>query len=177
MRQFSARYRIEQFELPADVMTRLTAYDWPGNARELRNVIERIALRAAYVGSLKMSDLPHEIAPAAAVISAKLAEQNPVSVADLLFEQMARRGESFWSAVYPMFMSRDLSREDLRAIVSRGLEESKGSYKLLVELFNMRLEDYKRFLNFLRKYDCQIAFQDYRVRKSVLKFEPPRGTI
>ena len=50
----------------------------------------------------------------------------------------------------------------MREIVRRGLEEARGNYKIVARLFNMEVGDYKRFLNFLRKHDCQIPFQDYR---------------
>jgi hypothetical protein len=50
----------------------------------------------------------------------------------------------------------------LRAIVSRGLEETRGSYKLLVGLFNLPPNDYKRLLSFLRKYECHMPFQRFR---------------
>ena len=39
---------------------------------------------------------------------------------------------------------------------------TSGSYRVLVELFNMAPGDYKRFLNFLRKHDCQLPFKAYR---------------
>jgi transcriptional regulator with PAS, ATPase and Fis domain len=173
LRACCTRYRISMFEIPSDIIACMTTYDWPGNARELRNVVERIALRTAFLGQVRLSDLPSEIAPS---LHADVVVQGEVqtSIADLLFERMTRHGESFWSAVYPLFMSRDISRDDLRAIIIRGLEESQGSYKLMVQLFNMRREDYKRFLNLLRKYECHIAFQDYRTRRSVLKFESSR---
>ncbi len=72
------------------------------------------------------------------------------------------QGESFWSAVYEPFMVRDLTRDDLRLLVSKGLKETNGSYKLLVQLFNMKPDDYKRFLNFLRKHNCHMPFQQFR---------------
>jgi len=31
-----------------------------------------------------------------------------------------------------------------------------------VQMFNMPEADYKRFLNFLRKHDCQMPFQKFR---------------
>jgi hypothetical protein len=31
-----------------------------------------------------------------------------------------------------------------------------------LRLFNMEAGDYKRFLNFLRKHDCQLPFKEYR---------------
>ena len=75
---------------------------------------------------------------------------------------MIKQGESFWSVVYPIFMSRDLTRTDLRRIIQIGLETTNGNYRLLVELFNMSTQDYKRFLSFLRKHDCHLPFQRFR---------------
>jgi hypothetical protein len=81
---------------------------------------------------------------------------------------MLERGESFWMAVYPLFMARDITRDDLRKIVQMGLESSNGNYRLLVQLFNMPDADYKRFLSFLRKHDCHLPFQRFRVAPSRL---------
>lgn len=82
--------------------------------------------------------------------------------ADLIVDRMIKGGESFWSAVYEPFMSRDLTREDLRQIITVGLQMTQGSYKQLVTLFNMPSDEYKRFLNFLRKHECQLPFQRFR---------------
>ena len=51
---------------------------------------------------------------------------------------------------------------DLRKIVQIGLETTNGNYRLLVQLFNMAPDDYKRFLAFLRKHDCHLPFQRFR---------------
>ena len=75
---------------------------------------------------------------------------------------MVNGGESFWSCVYAPFMARDLTRDDLRTIVRKGLERTSGNYKVMVELFNMPADDYKRFLGFLRKYQCHMPFQQFR---------------
>ncbi len=50
----------------------------------------------------------------------------------------------------------------MRELISKGLDETKGSYKILTKLFNMEPGDYKRFLNFLRKHECQLPFREYR---------------
>jgi hypothetical protein len=50
----------------------------------------------------------------------------------------------------------------VREVIRRGLEEARGNYKIVARLFNMETRDYKRFLNFLRKHDCQIPFKEYR---------------
>jgi hypothetical protein len=85
------------------------------------------------------------------------------SQVDELAARMLKHGESFWSVVYPLFMSRDLTRADLRKIIKIGLESTNGNYRLLTQLSNMGDEDYKKFLNFLRKYDCHLPFQLFRV--------------
>jgi DNA-binding NtrC family response regulator len=46
--------------LPAETLKALQAYDWPGNVRQLRNVIERASL-AAQSSSIAPSDLPATI--------------------------------------------------------------------------------------------------------------------
>ena len=79
-----------------------------------------------------------------------------------LASAMLDRGESFWAAVYPLFVARDLTRADLRKVIQTGLERTNGNYRMLVELFNMPSGDYKRFLSFLRKHDCHLPFQRFR---------------
>ena len=78
---------------------------------------------------------------------------------------MVKAKESFWDVVYPPFVSHDLTRDQLRWIVGGGLERTHGSYKILVELFNISRTDYKRFLGFLRKHDCHIPFRQFRAAR------------
>jgi hypothetical protein len=80
-----------------------------------------------------------------------------------MFDRIVKGGEDFWTAIHEPFMARDLTREELRSIVSTGLTHTKGSYRLLVDMFNMPQSDYRRFLNFLRKYDCNMPFQRFRM--------------
>ena len=55
-----------------------------------------------------------------------------------------------------------ITRHNVRDLVHKGLEEARGNYKIVLRLFNMENRDYKRFLNFLRKHDCQLPFKEYR---------------
>ncbi len=75
-------------------------------------------------------------------------------------------------------MARDLTRHEIRELVRLGLEHTRGNYKLLVTTFNMPPEDYKKFLNFLRKYQCHVPFQRFRMAPADLhargKFEASR---
>jgi len=154
-------------EIDAEVMDALVAYRWPGNIRELKNVVERIVLRTAG-RRVTMEDLPVELFRtngSGSGANGSATDQAPAkpSPAEELASAMLQHGESFWAAVYPMFMSRDLTRTDLRRIVEIGLEQTNGNYRLLVQLFNMPNDDYKRFLSFLRKHDCHLPFQRFRV--------------
>jgi hypothetical protein len=92
----------------------------------------------------------------------------------MLADRMIHRGESFWSAVYPAFMARDLTRDDLRRIIQIGLQNTNGNYRLLTELFNMPDENYKRFLGFLRKHECCLPFQGFRAvpARSAVSLKP-----
>ncbi|MGB7218701.1 MAG: sigma-54 dependent transcriptional regulator [Vicinamibacterales bacterium] len=170
-RVYSGKHRTAPPVISEEAMERLTVYRWPGNVRELKNLAERLVVRAQ-AGVITPGDLPREISGALAAPSpAQTAALKPR--ADVLFERMSVGGESFWSVVYEPFMSRDLTRDDLRTIVSRGLERTGGSYKALVRSFNLEAEDYKRFLNFLRKYECHMPFQRFRSMRVRLTDDEP----
>jgi hypothetical protein len=86
----------------------------------------------------------------------------------VLFQRLIGEGASFWSEVYEPFMARDLTRHEVRELVRLGLEHTRGNYKMLVTSFNMAPEDYKKFLNFLRKYQCHVPFQRFRMMPAPL---------
>ena len=59
-------------------------------------------------------------------------------------------------------MSRDITREDLRALVRFGLTATRGSYKSLLSVFNLPPNDYKKFLSFLRKHHVHLPIHEFR---------------
>jgi transcriptional regulator with PAS, ATPase and Fis domain len=155
-----------QYQSPVPVVSKealevLMEHPWPGNVRELKNVVERLVIRGSN-GEIGRDDLPLDVVRSAAVVPAQSARIAARPVSDVLYDQMVKEGQSFWSVVYAPFISRDLTRDDLRAVVRKGLERTAGNYKVLVELFNMPADDYKRFLGFLRKYHCHMPFQQFR---------------
>ena len=83
-----------------------------------------------------------------------------------LFARLLQGTETFWSGVYEPFMTRDLTRRTVRELVRLGLEHTRGNYKLLVTTFNMPPDDYKKFLNFLQKYQCHVPFQGFRMMRA-----------
>jgi transcriptional regulator with PAS, ATPase and Fis domain len=151
-------------ELTDSARAALFAYDWPGNVRELKNVVERLVVRRR-TGPVDEGDLPSEVLGLThrrLAVSAATGAAPVRSRADELFDRMVLHGESFWSTVHPLFTQRDMTRDDLREIVARGLTQTRGSYRLVLQLFNMPPEDYKAFLNLLRKHQCHVPFFKYR---------------
>jgi hypothetical protein len=79
-----------------------------------------------------------------------------------LYKRLVEDRESFWAVVYPLYMQREITRGNVRDLVRKGLEEARGNYKIVARIFNMDQGDYKKFLNFLRKHECQVPFKEYR---------------
>ena len=167
LQMYSQTHQVPTPELAPDALDALLQYRWPGNIRELKNVVERLVVKS-YGTAIQHGDLPFDIVRSAAVTPAVAASSSASSQppkytqAEELSDLMLKHGQSFWAAVHPLFMSRDLTRSDLRKIIQIGLECTHGNYRMLVQRFNMPSDDYKRFLSFLRKHDCHLPFQRFR---------------
>jgi DNA-binding NtrC family response regulator len=134
-------------------------HPWPGNVRELMNVVEQL-LWLSTTGIVGVEHLPVSMRLGPGLM-APLSDRRR-QVADDLYNALTRQGASFWEHVYPMFLARDITRHDLRALVRRGLRESRGRYKSLLTLFGMSSRDYRRFMNFLAAHDCRVEFREFR---------------
>jgi transcriptional regulator with GAF, ATPase, and Fis domain len=164
--------------LSEGAVERLVAYSWPGNVRELRNLVERLVLRTK-TEIIEPLHLPEEL------LGSGLVGPDPSDGATVSHEDRVERlwtrlvtdQTSFWTAVYPLFMTRDITRDDLRYLVGKGLERTQGSYRLLLALFNMAPEDYKRFLGFLNQHDCHLPFQRFRIVTKASAPEPSRRSL
>jgi len=143
-----------------EALKMMTEYAWPGNVRELENVIERCVVTGRGETVL-VDDLPMDVRMQHAV-GLRPKRERRRTVADDLFKRLVEDRESFWNVVYPLYMQREITRGNVRDVVRKGLEEARGNYKIVARLFNMEQRDYKRFLNFLRKHDCQLPFKEYR---------------
>ena len=162
LREFRHRHGVGPRELSPDVVARLTAHDWPGNVRQLKNVVERLVVKTTAM-MIEVEDLPRDLElghrPAAASGPPPPADR---SVVPALLARMLEGRESFWSVVHSPFMDRDLTRAQLTEVVAHGLKRSGGNYRSLVSLFNMPPSDYKRFLTFLSSHRCHVRFQPFR---------------
>jgi DNA-binding NtrC family response regulator len=178
---FSSTHRLPVPEVSADAMQRLAGYDWPGNVRELKNVAERLVV-GSRSGRIETTSLPSDAsargtqsAPRSgvALMASSTALTVPVSAippATAASSTLQRRLDrlmkdrvSFWSEVHEPFMNHDITREDVRQLVREGLAHTRGNYKMLVRAFNMEPSDYKRFLSFLRTYECHVSFRPFRM--------------
>ena len=154
---FAETHRLAVPRLSEEAASQVVSADWPGNVRQLRNVAERLVVRAR-TGVITSADLPREIL---SIPGAAVSAPTVPPAAESMFKRMVQDHETFWKVVYEPFMSRDITRDDVRALVRHGLGLTRGNYKALAQLFNVPL-DYKRLLNFLRKYQCHMPIQDFR---------------
>jgi DNA-binding NtrC family response regulator len=154
---FAERLRPVTFSDAA--MRVLMGYRWPGNVRELRNAAEH-AVFATDEHVIPVNALPNGVTATAGRI---LVQQDRRSrTADELYDALVAAGVSFWDDVHPLFLSRDITRHDVRELVRLGLAKAGGSYRNLLTLFGMDQRDYKRFLNFLAAHDCGVDFRLFR---------------
>jgi DNA-binding NtrC family response regulator len=178
----SADHRLPCPQLDADAEQLLLGYPWPGNVRELRNVAERLVLREQSPvtadslprelrGEMRSSLLvapavPQPVADAAAEPGARVLEpdaqaQRTAGTVDRLWEALMD-GADFWTVVQQPFKARELTRSELAALIDRGLQHTRGSYRGLIKTFNLPPSDYKRFHAFLYQQNCNLPVGPYR---------------
>ncbi len=145
--------------LTPDAMRMLERYRWPGNVRELQNAIEQTVWLAPGT-VVDIENLPEPIRTAGDKVLPS--HERRTQVADQLYQALVTSGYSFWEHIYPLFLSRDITRHDMRELVRRGLTVTRGNYRAMLKLFGMSNRDYKRFLNFLAAHDCRADFREFR---------------
>jgi len=146
--------------ISGEAMKALSRYSWPGNVRQLVNVLERLAITVREP-IVTIDDLPLEIRAVEAHGQQPKRERRR-TVADDLYKRLVEDRESFWGCVYALYMDREITRGTMREVVRKGLEASHGNYRIVARMFNLESREYKRFLNFLRKHDCQLPFKEFR---------------
>ncbi len=150
-------------EFTAEALDLLEKYRWPGNVRELQNVVEQ----AVWQATTPTVDVGHLPACIHATDTLRQQRERRRQVADELYEALAAGTYSFWEHVHPFFLSRDITRHDVRELVRRGLRTTRGSYRGLLQLFGMKPEDYQRFHNFLAAHDCKVGFREFRTTDAI----------
>jgi len=171
LRAFAESHQRPLPEVTTEALTRLVAYDWPGNVREVRNIAERLVLKCRTAGVIGIGLLPREILSADTNAPAERQSAPVSTVHEELFARLLQGSGSFWPDVYEPFMARDLTRDTVRGVVRLGLAHTHGNYRALTAVFGLPPTEYKKLLNFLRKYQCHVPFQGSRM----LRAEWPPG--
>jgi transcriptional regulator with PAS, ATPase and Fis domain len=140
-------------------LDKLERYRWPGNVRELQNIVEQAVWQSASP-IIDVNHLPACIHATDALVQRK---ERRRQISDDLYDALVNGGYSFWTHVHPLFLSRDITRHDIRELVRKGLRTTRGSYRAVLRLFGMDERDYQRFHNFLAAHDCKVDFREFRV--------------
>jgi two-component system response regulator PilR (NtrC family) len=166
MQQACDAHALGPQQLTTEAEQVLLEYEWPGNVRELRNITERLALRDSN-HTITAADLALDLRSArvgrretAASTVATRPDAESVTVQQLWDGLIA--GSDFWTLVYRPFKAHEITRAELLALVDRGLQHTRGSYRALVKIFNMPPGDYKRFHAFLYQQNCNLPVTPYR---------------
>jgi DNA-binding NtrC family response regulator len=146
-----------RFSEPA--LRAMERYRWPGNIRELQNVVEHLAWMCKS-SEVALDELPNEIAGDPHALLPKHERRRQLSTE--LYDALVDGHYHFWDHIHTLFLSRDMTRHDLRQLLRRGLIATRGNYRALLNLFGMPDSDYKRFMNFLAAYDCVLDFREFR---------------
>jgi transcriptional regulator with PAS, ATPase and Fis domain len=125
-------------------LAKLQSYDFPGNVRELENLVES----AVYAAESETIEEAHILLPDGVAV---------VHTSDPLIHI-----DNFWDSVARPYSDRLITRHHVQSVVRRGLAETGGSYRKLVEWFNLPASDYKRFMDFLRRHRCNVDYRQYR---------------
>jgi DNA-binding NtrC family response regulator len=124
---------------------------FPGNVRELQNAVERAYFSAK---GIMITEAPLDVYPAASAA--------PLDEIQTWFKDISEGRKDFWSAIHNRYKRRDISREKVVAFVDFGLRATRGSYKTMASMFRLNENDYRRFMDFLRRNDCLLDFRPYR---------------
>jgi nitrogen regulation protein NR(I) len=110
LRQFNERLKKGITSVTPEAMAALRAYSWPGNIRQLENVLERMVLMSDGA-TLSSEDLPEEIAAAAGVVGIPIGGASPDASGPMSFKELVKR--------QTQSVERDL--------IEKALEETNGN--------------------------------------------------
>ena len=133
------------------VLGELTAGEYRGNVRELQNVVERAYFLSAESNTIK--DVAVEIGTRRNRDSDEIQSW---------FTDLKEGRKDFWTGVHARYKKRDISREQVIALIDLGLRATRGSYKSVAALFHVKDTECRRFRDFLRRNHCQPDFRPYR---------------
>jgi len=113
--QFCERHRLDLKTVSPQVMKALMSYDWPGNVRQLENLVERMVALTGTRPAILPPDLPTEI-------------QNRDSLNFVPLIEIPEEGINFQNVVT------DMERE----LILQSLRKTNGNKKLAAKLLNLK---------------------------------------
>jgi len=123
-------------------LLKLQSYGYPGNVRELENIVES----AIYTGE-----------------SDTIEDRDIVLPDETLYvSQNEFQIDNFWDSIARPYAERHITKDYVEQVIRKGLAQAEGSYRRLVRLFNLPPTDYKRFMDFIRRHQCNIDYRPYR---------------
>jgi DNA-binding NtrC family response regulator len=141
-------------ELGEGFWASLEGYAWPGNIRELKTVLKRLGVlcESPIDGEAVqriLADSPKHMADASPPSPQSTPVALPVQVGCKGFWQRFEAGENFWQVIKEPFLERDLSRSEVKALLTEALERCRYKYINCLPLFNLQPSEYKTFMKFL----------------------------
>jgi len=115
MAHFSQIHKLELKTVSPPVMKALMAYEWPGNVRQLENIVERMVALTGKRTAILPTDLPSEI-------------QNRDSLNFVPLIEIPEEGINFQNVVT------DMERE----LILQSLRKTNGNKKLAAKLLNLK---------------------------------------
>ena len=113
--QFCERHRLELKSVTPQVMKALMAFDWPGNVRQLENLVERMVALTGNRTGITPNDLPEQIS-------------NKAQLAASPFIEIPEDGINFQNVVT------DMERE----LIMQSLRRTNGNKKLAAKLLSLK---------------------------------------
>ena len=147
LRKLYRRYGVSK-HFSDDSLRLLEEYPWPGNVRELITVTTTgYALSDGSV--IEPRDFVGQLEDEDATARKGRPREDRLG---LLERGLRQGGSSFWESVQEPFLERDLNRREVRNLIARGLRETGGSYRQLLDLWHIEGSHYQKFMDFLRHH-------------------------
>ena len=112
--QFCERHSLERKSVSPQVMKALMSFEWPGNVRQLENLVERMVALSGNRSGIIPSDLPHQI--------------QPKSQSSAPFIEIPDEGIDFQTVVTGME----------RELIVQSLRRTNGNKKLAAKLLSLK---------------------------------------